>query len=60
MYTSFFQYMTAPKVVNLFGVHLLIYYHVMAIGAGAVDYIIKHAEIDLIFVQDKKIKEVRI
>lgn len=27
-------------------------------GAGAVDFIIDHAEIDVIFVQDKKIKEV--
>ena len=27
-------------------------------GAGAVDYIIDHAEIDVVFIQDKKIKEV--
>jgi long-chain acyl-CoA synthetase len=28
------------------------------LGAGAVDYIIDHAEIDVIFIQDKKIKEI--
>ncbi|XP_066362052.1 long chain acyl-CoA synthetase 1-like [Miscanthus floridulus] len=28
------------------------------LGAGAVDYIIDHAEIDVVFIQDKKIKEV--
>ncbi|BAS92123.1 Os05g0132100, partial [Oryza sativa Japonica Group] len=28
------------------------------LGAGAVDFIIDHAEIDVIFVQDKKIKEI--
>jgi hypothetical protein len=30
----------------------------MHTGAGAVDYIIDHAEIDVVFIQDKKIKEV--
>ncbi|AQK41927.1 Long chain acyl-CoA synthetase 1-like [Zea mays] len=28
------------------------------LGAGAVDYIIDHAEIDVVFIQDKKIKEI--
>jgi hypothetical protein len=28
-------------------------------GAGAIDYIIDHAEIDVVFIQDKKIKEVK-
>lgn len=28
-------------------------------GAGAADYIIEHAEIDFLFVQDKKVKLVR-
>uniref|UniRef100_A0ACD5XVA4 Uncharacterized protein n=1 Tax=Avena sativa TaxID=4498 RepID=A0ACD5XVA4_AVESA len=28
------------------------------LGAGAVDYIIGHAEIDVVFIQDKKIKEI--
>lgn len=28
-------------------------------GAGAIDYIIDHAEIDAVFIQDKKIKEVQ-
>lgn len=27
-------------------------------GPGAVNYIIDHAEIDVVFVQDKKVKEV--
>lgn len=29
-------------------------------GSGAIDYILKHAEIDFVFVQDKKMKEVRV
>ncbi|KAM0954529.1 putative long-chain-fatty-acid--CoA ligase [Dioscorea sansibarensis] len=29
------------------------------LGAGAVDYIIEHAEIEFVFVQDKKVKQVR-
>lgn len=28
-------------------------------GAGSVDYILEHAEIDFVFVQDKKVKQVR-
>lgn len=28
-------------------------------GPGAVDYIIEHAEINFVFVQDKKVKQVR-
>lgn len=27
-------------------------------GAGAVNFIIDHAEIDFVFIQDKKVKEV--
>ena len=33
---------------------------VLEAGSGAVNFIIDHAEIDFIFVQDKKVKEVRI
>lgn len=29
-------------------------------GSSAVDYILDHAEIDIVFVQDKKVKEVSI
>lgn len=32
----------------------------MATGSRAIDYIIEHAEIDVVFVQDKKMKEVSI
>lgn len=32
----------------------------MATGSGAISYIIEHAEIDVVFVQDKKMKEVSI
>lgn len=31
----------------------------MKTGAGAVDYIIDHAEIEFVFVQDKKVEQVR-
>lgn len=32
----------------------------MFLGSGAVDYIVEHAEIDFVFVQDTKIKGVNI
>jgi hypothetical protein len=38
--------------------HLYQNKYILATGAGAVDYIIDHAEIDVVFIQDKKIKEV--
>jgi hypothetical protein len=28
-------------------------------GTGAVNFILQHAEVDFVFVQDKKVKEVR-
>jgi len=35
-----------------------LYIYIFNAGPGAVNYIINHAEIDVVFVQDKKVKEV--
>ena len=34
--------------------------NICSLGSGAVDYIVDHAEIDFVFVQDTKIKGVRL
>ncbi|KAF9592695.1 hypothetical protein IFM89_016772 [Coptis chinensis] len=37
--------------------HFLVYAPSLPVGPGAVNYILEHAEIDIVFVQDKKAKE---
>jgi len=37
---------------------LSFYIYIFNAGHGAVDFILDHAEIDVVFVQDKKVKEV--
>ncbi|CAL5097125.1 unnamed protein product [Urochloa decumbens] len=50
------QWIVAMQVCNGYSLICVPLYDTL--GAGAVDYIIDHAEIDAVFIQDKKIKEI--
>lgn len=44
----------------LYAVCLISSWVLLDAGPGAVNFILDHAEIDFVFVQDKKVKEVRL
>uniref|UniRef100_A0A452XW33 AMP-dependent synthetase/ligase domain-containing protein n=1 Tax=Aegilops tauschii subsp. strangulata TaxID=200361 RepID=A0A452XW33_AEGTS len=50
------QWVVAMQACNGYSIICVPLYDTL--GAGAVDYIIDHAEIDVVFIQDKKIKEI--
>ncbi|KAL0927379.1 hypothetical protein M5K25_001543 [Dendrobium thyrsiflorum] len=50
------QWAMAMEACNGYGLICVPLYDTL--GAGAIDYIIDHAEIDVVFVQDKKVKQV--
>ncbi|KAM0896317.1 hypothetical protein ACQ4PT_023277 [Festuca glaucescens] len=51
------QWLVAMQACNGYSIICVPLYDTL--GAGAIDYIIDHAEIDVVFIQDKKIKEVK-
>ena len=58
-YLGFVRFRSNLLTTSFQEYYLILLCVVLEAGSGAVNFIIDHAEIDFIFVQDKKVKEVR-